>query len=400
MQIQNATRRSLPFLLMTHLMAFSLAFSATSNPKAEVVHAEVINDEIPNAMLPMGVAKVGPRSLIAVFCDGIDFMPGTKSYLVRSDDLGKTWGKPYMEFAPEEKNIGIAAGLSRLPNGDILLVKTTETYLSGDLSWDAVFKARTSHYPLMISSDGGKTFSDAGELPVPERSAGGVMSQVVALPNGDLILAGFQYQGGFPAEAGFQYGSGFFRSKDGGKTWGPLEVAFQDPVPGRDQLLAFSEAAYVVRPDGMIIGYARIDSEKLEGDDAKQWQSRGNNMWRVESRDNGQTWSTPVETNIGGLFPAIARLGEDKYLLVCGNRHAEPTRKVCLYTSRDGLDFQPAGFAPYQRTGGQCVSSATGGSQALSVLSDKEAYMVYFAADPQLPGEYHTYIEGCLLRVK
>ncbi len=398
MQKSYAFRKGLLFCILANVAMFSAG--RADEPAVDVVHASVINDEIPNAMLPMGVAKVGEKSLIAVFCDGIDFMPGTKSYLVRSDDLGKTWSKPCMVIEPEEKNIGIAAGLSRLPNGDILLVKTVETYLSGDLTWDAVFKSRTSKFLLAVSSDGGKTFKDAGELPVPERAAGGVMSQVVTLPNGDLIMAGFQYQGGFPAEPGFLYGSGFFRSKDGGKSWGPLEIAFQDPVPGREQALSFSEAAYVVRPDGLIIGYARIDSEKLDGEEAKQWQSRGNNMWRVESRDNGATWSTPVETNIGGLFPAMARLGSDKYLLVCGNRHAEPTRKVCIYTSNDGIDFQPAGFAPYKRTGGTCVSSATGGSQCLAVLNDDSAYMVYFAADPELPWEYHTYIEGCLLRVK
>ena len=382
------------------VQSFTSLLSAGKLPEVEVVRAAVVNDTIPNAMLPMGVVRAGKNSLIAAFCDGIDFMPGSKGYLARSHDLGKTWEEPYLVLTPDQPNIGIAVGLTNLPNGNILLVKTVETYHSGDSTWDAVFKSRTSRFPLLLSTDEGKTFQDAGELPVPERMNGGVMSQVVELANGDFILPGFQYQGGFPAEAGFQYGSGFFRSTDQGKTWGPLEVAFQDPVPGQNENLAFSEAAYVVRPDGLIIAYARIDSQKLEGDDPRVWQSKGNNMWRVESRDNGRTWSVPVETSIGGLFPAIVRMGADKYLLACGNRHAEPTRKVCFYTSQDGLDFQPAGFAPYERTGGQCLSSATGGSQALAVLNDEEVFLVYFAADPELTSEYRTYIEGALLKVE
>lgn len=363
-----------------------------------VTRSAIVNDTIPDAMLPMGIVRVGKTGLLTVFCDGGDLMPGSKAYLFRSDDLGKTWSKdPETIIASENPDIGIGAGLASLPDGRLLLMEMVQTHDSGDRTWGAVFKKRTSSFPLKISGDGGKTFEAAGELPFPSGANGGVMGTVVALANGDLILPGYQYPGGSPKKEGVLYGSGFFRSRDGGNTWGHLEVAFSDPVPGRTEPLHFNEAAYVVRPDGSIVAYARIDSEKR---DAKLWQTQGNNLWWTESHDNGGTWSIPQESDIGGLFPAIVRLSNGKYLMACGNRHETPTRKIGFYASDDGLNFQLADYAPYFRTGGRCLSSATGGSQALVPISENEAYCVYYAADPSLTSAHRTYIEGCLIRLK
>jgi len=372
---------------------------ASDVPKFSVVRSSVVNDTIPDAMLPMGLVRVGERSLLTVFCDGGDLMPGSKAYLFRSDDLGKTWKKePELVFGSDAPNIGMGAGLAALPDGNLLLIEMVQTYHSNDQTWDAVFKGRSSSFPLKTSSDGGRTFQPSGSLPFPAGANGGVMGTVVALANGDLILPGYQYPGRSPKEEKAAYGSGFFRSQDGGKTWGKLEVSFQDPIPERTHPMNFNESTYVVRPDGSIVAYARIDSEKLDGSDARQWQSRGNNLWWVESFDHGETWSSPKETSIGGIFPAMLRMG-NHYLLACGNRHETPTRKVCFYTSDNGLDFQRVGYAPYQRTDGRCLSSATGGSQCLVALNEREAYCIYYAADSRLSSEHHTYIEGCLIRL-
>ncbi|HRJ70906.1 MAG TPA: sialidase family protein [Terrimicrobiaceae bacterium] len=385
-----------PTSILSATLALSILGSTPVRSEAgvNIVRSGIVNDSITNAQMPMGLVRVGKESLITIFNDGGDLEPGAKTYLVRSDDLGETWGEPYMVLSSDQPNLGIGGTLAELPGGKILLIEIVQTHLSGDLTMEAVFKTRTSAYNLKISSDGGKTFEPSGSLPVPAGASGGIMGTVVPLANGDLILPAYLYPGGFPKVEGSQYGSGFFRSKDGGMTWLPLEVAFADPVPGRDKPLDFNESAYVVRPDGSIVAYARIDSEIHE---AGRWQSKGNHLWWVESHDNGITWSTPKETRIGGLYPAIIRMGESKYLLVCGDRHASPTRKVTFYTSNDGLNFQPAGFAPYAKTKGECLSSATGGSQALVALTDKEVYLVYYAADPAQTSRDKTHIEGCVL---
>lgn len=384
------------------LMALAMSYTIChADPVAgrtlDVMRSAIVNDTIPDAMLPMGIVKVGEKSLLTVFCDGGDLMPGSKAYLFRSDDLGRTWSKdPETIIASENPDIGIGAGLAALPDGRLLLIEMVQTHHSGDRTWGAVFKKRTSSFPLKVSADGGKTFDAAGELPFPDGANGGVMGTVVALANGDLILPGYQYPGG-EKTGGVSYGSGFFRSRDGGNTWSDLEVAFSDPVSGRSDPMFFNEAAYVVRPDGSIVAYARIDSEKR---DTKLWQTQGNNLWWIESHDHGKTWSVPKESDIGGLFPAITRLNNGKYLMACGNRHETPTRKVGFYTSDDGLHFQLASYAPYFRTGGKCLSSATGGAQALVPISENEVYCVYYAADPSLTSAHRTYIEGCVVRLK
>lgn len=233
-------------------------------PKVRTLRADIVNDTVPNAKLPMGVVRVGETELVAAFIDGADIKPGSAGYLVRSTDLGKTWSAPYLTIKSDQPNVGIAVGIASLPDGSLLLTETVETYLSDDTSWDAVFKGRVTEFHLKRSTDGGKTFVDAGSLPLPEGCSAGVMGTVTELANGDLIMSAYQYPGSLPKVQGFNYGSGYFRSRDGGETWGRMEVAFKDPVAGRENMLYFNEAAYFLNEEGTLIAYGRIDSEKKE----------------------------------------------------------------------------------------------------------------------------------------
>ena len=383
------------------LMAFALgsmvclSLSRLCAIEVSIVEANVVNDTTPNAQTPFGLVRAGKNRLVAIFSDAGDMNPGAKAYLISSDDLGQSWGDPSLILSSDDPAIGIGGALVGLPGDKILLIRIEMNHHSDDRTWDAVFKGRTTTYPLQISIDGGKTFQDAGTLPSAPDSIGTVMGTVVTLANGDLILPGYQSPHAAEVE-GHEYGSGFYRSRDKGVTWDRFEVAFTDPIPGRDKKLDFNEAAYVVRPDGSIVAYARIDSEILE---EGVWQSKGNNMWFIESQDNGQTWTMPKETSIGGIFPALIRVGQDKYLLACGNRHSSPGRKVSLYTSSNGLDFQFATDAPYFRTKGVCQSSGTGGSQCFVPIGENEVYMIYYASDPALTTSDKSYIEGCRIVV-
>ncbi len=389
------------------MAAIAFAAQGTANeseaPKVRAVRTAIVNTFIPNSMLPMGVVRVGEKELIAAFIDGVDIKPGSAGYLVRSTDLGKTWSKPFHTMKSDLPNVGTAIAIASLPNGDLLLTKMVETYLSDDPTWDAVFKGHTTQFKLERSTDGGKTFVDDGVLPLPKKCSAGIMGTVVVLANGDLIMPGFQYPGVSPREEGFQYGSGFFRSRDGGKTWGRMEVAFKDPVEGRENPLGFNEAAYFLNKNGTVIAYARIDSERKDtaldvGNQKAVWPVDGNNLWVVESTDHGATWSEPKETNIGGLFPAIVRLADDRYLMVCGNRHSKPSRTTYYYTSRDGYDFKFGGTAPYTRTNG-VPDGNNGGSHSLVVIDENHAYLTYYGADAKLGTANNTYIEGVLLKV-
>ncbi|OHE77770.1 MAG: hypothetical protein A2107_07365 [Verrucomicrobia bacterium GWF2_62_7] len=221
------------------------------------------------------------------------------------------------------------------------------------------------------------------------------MGTVIELANGDLILPGYFNLHGATGEKKEQCGSGFFRSVDGGKTWGTFEVAFKDPPEGRDLPNNFNQAAYVVRADGSLVACARSDSVNLR---SGKFLPQGNNLWFTESSDQGKTWASPKEAMIGGIGPAMVRMGQDKYLLVCGDR--EPIRKVKFYTSRNGRDFVFARYAPYQRTGGICDGAGTGGTQRILPLDAKRVYVIYYATDHRLKTFWNTYIEGCLLQLE
>jgi hypothetical protein len=373
----------------------ALAPAEDSDPKIKILYSATISESVPDAVLPMGLVRAKDGTLIAAFCDGWDIKPGTKTYLTRSTNLGRTWSEPYMILKSDEPHVGIGAGLAALPDGNLLLIETVNSHVSKDRSWEAVFKGRSSRVLLKKSTDDGKTFEDAGELPLPEGSLCGTMGTVVSLPNGDVILPAYIRPGKDGKKDGWDYGSGFFRSRDGGKSWGKFEVAFKDPPEGRVNPVHFNEVAYLVRPDNAIVAYSRIDSEKY---DDKLWQTQGNNLWKTESRDNGMTWSNPVEQSIGGLFPALGRFQEGPFVLVCGNRHEQPTRKVCLYLSDTGSDFRFSSYAPYARTKGICYGSGTGGSQCVLPISADTAYVVYYATDPSLKSQHNTYIEGFLMK--
>lgn len=104
------------------------------------------------------------------------------------------------------------------------------------------------------------------------------MGKVVKLPNGDLIYPVYR-SGQVKKLPGELYGSGFYRSTDGGKTWGDFELAFRDNPPAGEKPYSFNESAFLVRDDGMIVGFARLDSRPDHG------------MFRIISTDNGKTWS-------------------------------------------------------------------------------------------------------------
>ena len=219
------------------------------------------------------------------------------------------------------------------------------------------------------------------------------LGMIHLLKNDDLIIPAYCYPSRQPQQSGYEYGSGFYRSKDGGRTWGRMEVAFADPPSADEVKQSFNEAAFVVRDDGALVAYARVDVHR--GGDFRQ-----NRMWRCQSADHGRTWTKPVETEIAGISPMITRLPSGRFVLLCGVRDSPVMRRTTsLFTSQDGLDWTYRGHPYYSRTNGKPWNSATGGSQAMVSLGGNRLYVVFYAADSKLPGRNKTYIDGCLLEL-
>lgn len=209
------------------------------------------------------------------------------------------------------------------------------------------------------------------------------------MPNGDWVLPGYGSAKGkiVPGEV---YGSGFFRSTDKGKTWGKFERAFiDDPAPG-EKPYRFNEIDMLVKEDGTVVAFARIDSRPRC------------HLWKTESKDNGKTWSKPVETKVPGLYPAIIKLDNGGYFMVAGNRYTRPIiRTVNFFYSPDGDEFTYVGMPYYTRTGGKPYNSATGGMQAVIKDPASGRYIVtFYSFDPTLHGTGKCYVDSNILEIK
>lgn len=362
-------------------------FAESSKFTFNVLRNTVVNDTTPDAISPSGIASTSSGKWILTFVDKGDVAAGSKVYFVESKDSGKNWSKPYKIIEPENANMGCCFAVMSLEDGRILGVKTTFHHINNFQS-SATMNARTSKTAIMISSDEGHNFTLLQELKTPANSVLACMNSLVKLKNGDMILPAYCYPTLGKIDAGAVYGSGFFRSRDSGKTWGGFELAFKEVSGARK--LGFNESAFAVKDDGSIVGFARIDSRPV------------NNMWKITSNDNGKTWTMPAETNIPGNFPEIKQLGNGLYLMVCGlvEKNSRPT---VLFVSEDGENYERLGMVYYSRpeyNGGRSWGSGHGGTQSIIPVGNDRACVVFYGGDMELKGINHTYIDSCLIEVK
>jgi len=135
---------------------------------------------------------------------------------------------------------------------------------------------------IIRSTDGGKTFEST---PTCFDNASyewlATSSAVVQLTNGDVLLPIYGYKA--PAEELEEeyWDTGYFRSSDGGKTWGTFELI----VAGGPIKKQLSEPALVQLPNGKLWAFLRV---------------AGGNQMVTFSEDQGKTWSPPVDTGVPG----------------------------------------------------------------------------------------------------
>lgn len=381
-------------ILLTLLTVLSASAHAWAEPEENpltVLRYGPVNDQIVDGLTPGGLVQTKSGDLITTFVDRGDSSAGSKSYLVRSKDQGKTWSKPFRIIEPATPKEGLHTPIVQLPDGAIMLMINRISHV--DSRREGVFGIRESRIELQVSQDNDTSFQSIGFLTTPPKSLTAAMGSLYQLQNGDLIIPAYCTPGSPRRHPGYQYGSGFFRSVDGGKHWGPLEVIFTDP-PSKDEVRqGFNEGAFVVREDGTLIAYARVDVHR--GDDYKE-----NRLWMCQSKDQGLTWTKPVETQIAGTYPSIIKLPSGQFVMLCGLRDSKVHRRTTsLFTSKDGIHWIYRGHPYYSRTKGVPQNSATGGGQAMISMGDDTIYVVFYAGDSSLPGYHKTYVDGGLLKL-
>ncbi len=378
-------------ILISVLSGTTSLWGDSDDAPLKVLRYGPVNDQIVDGLTPGGLVQTKSGDLITTFVDRGDASAGSKSYLVRSKDKGKTWSKPFRIIEPKNPKEGLFSEIVQFPNGNLMLMINRISHV--DSSREGVFGIRESKIELQVSQDNGESFQSIGFFATPLKSLTAAMGALYQLKNGDLIIPAYCTTSHPRRHPGYRYGSGFFRSVDGGKNWGPLEVAFVDPPSKEESRQGFNEAAFAVRDDGSLIAYARVDVHK--GDDYKK-----NNLWMCQSQDQGLTWTLPVETKITGIYPSISRLPSGRFVMLCGLRDSKVCRRTTsLFTSQDGINWKYRGHPYYSRTRGIPHNPATGGGQAMVSMGDDTIYVVFYACDPTLPGYHKTYVDGSLLKL-
>jgi len=378
------------FISVIQCIVTGFSFAAAPNFEFRILRNGVVNDAIMDAIAPSGISVTPSGKWLLTFQDRGDTAGGCKAYFIASPNAGQTWSQPYQIIGPEKDTHAVSIlFLSHTMDDGSLLVARHDFIHKDSTFKSAQQMLTTSKITMMTTRDEGRSFTPLQVLKSPDNAMVSCMSAVVKLKNGDLILSAYCFPtAGTDRQPGAVYGSGFFRSHDGGKTWGGLEEAFKE-VPGA-KALRFNESAFAVKDDGSIVGFARIDSRPV------------NNMWKIVSKDNGKTWTLPEETNIPGNAPDIKRLGNGLYLMICG-LCMPGDRPTVFFISADGENYERAGSVYYSRpeyNGGRPWGAGSGGTQYVFPVGENRAYAVFYGGDMALKGEMNTYIDGCLIEAK
>ncbi len=203
------------------------------------------------------IGRGSEGTLFCVFREGTVHMysENGRAMFTKSVDGGKTWSeakaiadKPQVD----DRNVAI----TELPNGNLFVNYNTYT------------EDRISQAMFVQSMDGGETWSEPSEIPVPGSRT---KSSAKVLSNGWILV---------PLYLDPERAAVAAISKDGGKTWEGIHLPNADGFVGDEWDLIEPEP-------GHIVGLSRNDHEE-----------RDRFIYKFESHDHGMTWEVPEKTNI------------------------------------------------------------------------------------------------------
>ncbi len=264
--------------------------------------------------------------LLAVFSGDRDahICPWGKVQMVKSTDLGGTWGAPVtIGNTPLDDR---DAGIIELPNGDLVVAWFTslaycqsirdraklpsgsakEQWFLHDEKIPQAVKDEWLGAYTMRSSDGGRTWLK------PVRTAGSTPHGPILLKDGRLLYVGRYFKGE-------QTVISVEESRDQGASWQMLSEIHPSPEEQAPQM--FHEPHAVETGDGRIVAQVR-------------YHGPGGCLRQSESADGGKTWTVMRPTRLAGLPPHLLRLSSGKILTVYGRRSGACGEYACL--SDDG----------------------------------------------------------------
>lgn len=228
------------------------------------------------------ICRTASGDLLCVFYRGTGHVsPDGKVVMVRSSDEGKTWTKP--EVVVDTPQDDRDPSIMQTRSGRILVSFFVLDGANWKPDWDRDTRT-TPRVHVACSDDGGKTFSQARPIDVGW-TWNATSDEVVQLPDGTLLLPFYGRTAGDKVDR-----SAVAFSKDDGETWNAVPCA--SIAYDESGVMAFHEPALVRLPDGTIICSLRTTNA-------------GFHLYECRSKDNGKTWSKPIDTFLHGQAPNL-----------------------------------------------------------------------------------------------
>ena len=245
-----------------------------------------------------------------------DVIPGDKVSFFRSSDGGKTWTGPYLTLEAEDSaRHGVSVtSMYRREDGVILMCQGTYASPTG------LENRKVVALDILASRDNGLTFTKLSSVPIHPAGLNAPYLNMVAFPDGSLIMPGFVEN----------LGCGYWRSEDGGETWQDFQVVWHDPPDGANGPLWFNETSYVVTDSGSIVAVARNDTDKV--------------FYTIRSDDDGKTWTRPRALSLVGGSPALHKMPNGT--LVLAYRDAAAPGLALAVSGDGGLHWRFAYHLP------------------------------------------------------
>ena len=357
--------------------------AARHQKRAEIVWTKVLCKEPGRYIGWPSVCLRKNGELLAVFSGDRDahICPWGKVQMVKSADLGATWGAPVTvcNTPLDDRDAGIIG----LPNGDLVVAWFTslaycqsirdrsklkpgsiqeQWFLHDEKIAQAVKDEWLGSYTTR-SSDGGKSWGK------PVRTTGSTPHGPILLKDGRLLYVGRYFKGD-------QTVISVEESRDQGVSWQVLSEI--QPRPEDQAPKMFHEPHAVETGDGRIVAQIR-------------YHGKDQCMRQSESSDGGRTWTVMQPTPLAGLPPHLIRLRSGSLLTVYGRRFDTFGEYACL-SDDEGRTWDVSNEI---KLAGH--SNGDLGYPASVELPDGSILTVYYQAEN--PGE-KTCLMGTLWRVR
>lgn len=320
------------------------------------------------------IASAADGTLHAVFSGDRDshVCPFGKTYLVSSDDKGKTWTEPrVITNTPLDDR---DAGLCIAPDGTMVVSWFTSYYYRAYEVNQAGYASNPDKYPDILPWSEWERVITAAKpndleqwAPFIKRPTPADAEKWANAFKEDSANSTVRYDERFPASTR-RLGYWTRRSHDGGKTWdeptlspvsaphGPntlpdgqliyigndlvwtgdvgvaispdngltwtveaiigADVTDDDGIPAR-----LCEPHVVTAPSGKIVGLARYQAA-IKGEQRF--------LWQFDSEDGGKTWSKPRPTNLNGYPPHLLKVSDGRLLASFSVRHQPLGVRFCF----------------------------------------------------------------------